>query len=301
MSHKILVTGASGYLGGRLYNYLKQQQNAPVIGTKRKGDKEFRTLDLLDESSFGPALESVDKIVHFAALNYQQCEQDPVLAQKVNVEQLRKFISVAKETGVKKFIYLSTVHVYGSPLEGLLREDGAVRPANHYARTHWEAEQVVKESGVTPVIIRLSNAIGAPVGPEVNTWMLIANDLCRQVIKTKNLVLRSSGVQTRNFVGISTLCGAISHFLAQNELKFDTYNFGSDHNLQVIQLVGLIQQAVERQLGYKPTIERPTPQLEEKPIRFDLCLDRLNSENIQLNQNLLSELEETVKFCKNNF
>ena len=125
---KILVTGACGYKGHILIpkllardyeviafdlqwfgNYLVPQKNLSVI----KGD--VRNIETI-------SLAGVDCIIHLSAMNEVESLKDPVGALQVNGIQSLMLLQAAQKTRVKRFIYFSTAHVYGFPLEGHIDE-----------------------------------------------------------------------------------------------------------------------------------------------------------------------------------
>ena len=79
---------------------------------------------------------SVDAIVHLAGMNAQECATDPVAALEVNAVATASLIQATIRQKVKRFIYLSTVHVYGSPLTGVITEETKPTPAHPYAYSH---------------------------------------------------------------------------------------------------------------------------------------------------------------------
>ena len=105
---------------------------------------------------------------------------------------------------VKTFIYLSTAHVYGHPLSGSITETTTPNNQHPYATSHLAGEKALLfASGggeIDGIVLRLSNIYGVPTHKNVDCWMLLVNDLCKQVVTTQRLVLRSSGAQRRNFL-----------------------------------------------------------------------------------------------------
>src|SRR6202000_3488021 len=91
----------------------------------------------------------------------------------------------ARDAGVARLVYLSTVHVYGDRMAPgvTLTEDMRPEPRSAYAISRLAFEQV--SAGLTSgacdlVVLRLSNSVGAPRHPSVDRWSLLANDLARQ-------------------------------------------------------------------------------------------------------------------------
>lgn len=145
---RILITGASGYVGAKVLQELKNQGH-DVWGTYRSnqiGENGFE-VDLTNQSEVRDVLEKLkpDIIVHLAAIAHSKvCEEDPELAQKVNVDATSYLVDFAKSNGTK-FIYLSSFACFNI--------------SNVYGQTKYEAEQLV-ESLEKYVILRASLIVG---------------------------------------------------------------------------------------------------------------------------------------------
>ena len=64
------------------------------------------------------------------------------------------------------------------------------------------------------VVFRLSNCIGAPKDINSNCWMLLVNDLCKQIIEHKKMKLNTNGKQLRNFITITDVCRVVNLFIS---------------------------------------------------------------------------------------
>lgn len=80
--------------------------------------------------TMGSLCSDIDCVVHLAALNENDCLLDPVRAAGVNTVATLRLLEAAAEADVKRFIYISTAHVYGSPLDGFLDEYTLCRPVH---------------------------------------------------------------------------------------------------------------------------------------------------------------------------
>ena len=56
------------------------------------------------------------------------------------------------------------------------------------------------------VVVRLANAIGAPLTKDVNCWMLVVNDLCKQAALDRRLVIHGPSTRVRNFITMTDVC-----------------------------------------------------------------------------------------------
>ena len=151
MVKNILITGGLGYVGGRLAVHLNQLPNHQVTVTSRKKIKSpFDGVQIINpdyqKEDYNTYLDGIDTVVHLAALNEIDCVRFPYQAIDVNVSQTLKWLKAAENSGVKQFIYFSTVHVYGSPLTGTIDESRLPRPTHPYSITHKAAEDYVLAS-----------------------------------------------------------------------------------------------------------------------------------------------------------
>ena len=146
-------------------------------------------IDWFDSSSLKSACESVHVIIHTSGMNAPNSKNNPIKAFEVNGLLTGKLIEAAKTKKVKRFIYLSTAHVYSSPLLGNVTEDICPRNLHPYATSHLAGENIlISDDGIQGVVLRLSNSFGAQVHKDVNCWMLLINDLCRQAVEDKKIV-----------------------------------------------------------------------------------------------------------------
>lgn len=209
-----LVTGAFGHLGGHVAAAVAQF-DAVVLSSRRErgaAHGEVRRADLLDVSSLPGLVAGVDTIIHLAALGDVESNAEPVQAKKVNVDGTRALLRAAENAGVRRFVYASTVQVYGDALHGTVTEASLVGESVPYARTHREAEDVVRASTLDHVCLRLGNGFGRPVDPSVDTWRLLVADMCRRAVTDGRLALHSHGLHQRDFVPVTDLAAALAHF-----------------------------------------------------------------------------------------
>lgn len=141
---KVLITGASGFLG---VNALKSlaQKGYSVFGTDIAGLSgqtfPFIQGDLLERGFLTSLFEKVkpEIVINTVALAVDLSEEDPELAQKVNVEVARKVAQLADQYRTK-LIYISTDHLFDGR-ETFYGEKIIPNPVNNYGRTKAAAEQ----------------------------------------------------------------------------------------------------------------------------------------------------------------
>lgn len=316
MTEHVLITGGLGYVGGRVAKYLAEHSPYHLtLGTRgaatlpppwlRHG--RLLTLDVTNDAQVAAACEGVTAIVHLSAVNEIESARNPELALCTNSLGSLKVLHAAIRAGVKRFIYFSTAHVYGSPLAGVITEESLPRPLHPYAITHRVAEDFVlaanDSNDLTGIVLRLSNGLGAPVRPEVQRWTLLVNDLCRQAVTTGRLVLRSSGLQRRDFIALSDVVRAVTHFIALPAERCGNglFNLGGEAALRVIDVVEMIAKRCEAVLGRRPVIERPAPASDEVAPTLEYRIAKLKDTGFHLEGDFAKEIDATLELCQRAF
>jgi UDP-glucose 4-epimerase len=302
---KVLVTGAGGYIGGRLVRALADtglQVRALVRDPAPWLRVEQTACDLctVAPDDLADACRDVSAIVHLAGENEITAARSPAGALGSTVVAAERLAETARRTGVQRLVYLSTVHVYGARIRpgATLTEELRPEPRSAYAISRLACEHVaatLAAGAYELIVLRLTNAVGAPADPRVNRWSLVANDLARQGAREGRLALRSSGVQWRDFVALSDVCTAIAA-AAGGTLAPGTYNLGSGTASTVLALAGLVQDAFEQQTGARPALEAP-PSEGDAPEAYRVAVQRIGSGGVQAGGPLAAAVGETVAFC----
>lgn len=313
MSLSVLVTGGLGYVGGRIVERLCQRTDCKLkVGTRgTSSDKpswlevgDLVAMDFSDLTSLRSACRSVDVIVHMAALNENDSMVDPLAALTVNGMGTLKLLQAARQESVKRFIYFSTAHVYGAPLSGHITEQTLPRPMHPYAITHRTAEDFVlaahDKKEVTGIVVRLSNAVGAPIMPSVNRWTLVANELCRQAVTENRLVLRSSGLQRRDFIPLTDVVNAVEHLLVlpARECGNGLFNLGGGISHSILEIAKLIAQRAGTVLGAVPELEVMSAGLAEKENVLQYDVTKLQETGFRGVGEIGMEIDDTLRMCQ---
>ncbi len=214
---KVLVTGASGFVGSALCAYLVAKGNTVTGAVRSIPEKtlpgvEYRIVsDISADTNWSEALSGINAVVHCAARVHVMSEVsgDPLTAfRDVNVKGTARLAEQAVDSGVKRIIYISSVKVNGeSTEEHPFTADDAPAPEDPYGISKWEAEQVLrkisKKTGLEIVTIRpplvygpgvranflrlmqgVMSGIPLPLGAVNNRRSMVALDNLIDLIKT---------------------------------------------------------------------------------------------------------------------
>lgn len=313
MKDTVLITGGLGYVGGRIAQKLSVGGNYNLLlGTRHQHSAcpswidhaQIITMDMLSGGDLVEACKNSRYIIHLAALNEIECAAEPERALTINTQGTLKLLRAAEQSRVEKIIYFSTAHIYGSPLVGTITEDTLPRPVHPYAITHKASEDFVlaahDKKSLTGIVVRLSNGFGAPSHKDVNRWSLIANDLCKQAVTQRQLVLKSSGQQRRDFITLSDVGSAVDHFLKlpASQCGNGIFNVGGENSLTILEFSELVAERCSIVLGFKPPIARPEPRVGEVSEPLDYRIDKLKATGFSLKKNYFEEIDTMLRSCK---
>ena len=217
---KVLITGSNGFIGSNLTNKLTHT----VIGHGRSGCNSLNTADFLkvnidSQSNWKEHLIDINIIVHLAAVAHNH-SNDPDYINEVNVKGTINLAEQAAKSGVKRFIFISSIGVLGNSTTNTLPFDEHSNAAAHsqYAQSKLDAEiallKIAEETELEVVIIRpvLVYGVSAPgnfgklVGL-VNKVPMLFFGMCEN---------KRSFISVENLVDFIDVC--INHPSAKNEI-----------------------------------------------------------------------------------
>ncbi len=142
----------------RIFDLDNSRNRKSVAGLKNS--VEVCWGDITDKKSIKDSLEGIDTVVHMAAILPPVADRLPSLAAMVNIEGTRLLVDQIKSTGRSiPLIYTSSVAVHGptpDAAQPICAENHICNPKGSYAQTKFEAENIIKRSGMDYVILRLS-------------------------------------------------------------------------------------------------------------------------------------------------
>ena len=314
MKPVVLLTGGFGNLGGRVAAALNNQGRWDIRLASRSHASapawaplaEVIHLDVLDAEDVARSCKGVSAVVHLAALNDRLAAQDPELAESILGFGTHALVNAAIENNVQRFIFMSTAHVYSSPLQGVITESTSTTNQHPYATSHISGERAVAEhhdqERFLGIRLRCANGFGYPMSPNVDIWHTLVYDLCKQVVETHKMTLRSSGLQQRNFIAVSDICAAILHFLQLDDTRVGDglFNLGGSSSTTVLEMATVVAARAHAVLGITATIDRPSPSMDESVIPLDYQINKLIATGFVPKNVVTEEIDRLLLMCAEN-
>ncbi|MBE3023612.1 SDR family oxidoreductase [Janthinobacterium sp. GW458P] len=239
MPDKILVTGASGFVGAALCAHLDALNMSYVGSARQASGLPSRVLvgALTAQTDWSVALSGCDVVVHLAARVHVMDDQssDPLSAfRAVNVDATLNLARQAVRSGVRRFIYVSSIKVNGEATHGTpFTSQDQPAPLDPYGFSKLEAERglqvLAQETGLELVIVRPPLVYGPGVRANFQRLMqLLRKGIPLPLGAVHN---RRSMVGLDNLVDLLTVC--CSHPRASGEV----FLVSDDHDLSITELL----------------------------------------------------------------
>jgi nucleoside-diphosphate-sugar epimerase/glycosyltransferase involved in cell wall biosynthesis len=211
---RVLVTGANGFVGRRLCAELNSAGFDVLRAVRRYDDlpKTVELSDLTSDHAMRDALISVDLVIHLAAVVHVMGDVNDSLEQVyqlINVDFSMRLAAAASHSGVKRFIFLSSVKVCGeSSVSQPFSERDAANPSGPYSVSKWNAERelfsIAKSTGLELVILRAPLVYGP--GVRANFFKLMAAVGSRMPLPLLMLSNKRSMIYIENLVSALIVC-----------------------------------------------------------------------------------------------
>jgi nucleoside-diphosphate-sugar epimerase len=257
----VLVTGANGFVGSTLCSKIARDgmQTRGAVRLFSAGQRNTETIEVGEVSSktnWFSALENVQQVVHCAARVHMVNERSstPLAAfRSVNVEGTANLARQAAATGVRRFVFLSSVKVNGEFTETgqPFTADDAPAPKDPYGVSKYEAEKLLRkiaaETGMAVVIIRPPLVYGPGVKANFESMM-------RWLVRGVPLPLAAVTENRRSLVALDNLVDLIVTCLNHPAAANQTFLVSDGEDLSTAQLLKRTGAAMGRpaRLFYMP-------------------------------------------------
>jgi len=246
---RVLVTGGAGFIGSFVVDQLRSAGHDAVIFDVRRSPHhapgEVPTVlgDVLDFDSVREAARGCDAIAHLAAAaDVGEVARDPETAERLNARGTFNVLEAAREEGVERVIYASTIWVY-SEAEGCVDEDVPLHaPAHLYTATKLAGELYCRSYselfGLDTTILRF----GIPYGPRARPAAVVPS-FVRRALAGEPLSIAGTGEQTRRFVYVEDLAEGVVRALAPVAAN-RIYNLVGHEDVSIRQIADTVRSLV---------------------------------------------------------
>lgn len=248
---KIMITGAAGYIGSSLAQFLiKHKFEVVLIDNYYKPSKItavegvlIQNQDIRDPSL---NLSGFDVLFHLAAVSgIKTCEDDKEEAFDINVKGTFNLLKTFKG----RTIFASTSAVYGQADEPTIHEESHISPRNHYGATKLQGEELVKLTN-NYCILRFSNIYGKAMSLKRTVCDLFIEN----ALKQEPLIIYGTGRQRRDFVHFRDVIK--SYWNSMNSELNEILNIGGNQELNINDVASMVCECYRKNFGYIPQIKK---------------------------------------------
>src|ERR1700719_2443561 len=240
-----LVTGAAGFLGSHVARQLVARgEDVRVLVRASSSNRaiadlslEYVTGDLRDQSSLARAMSGVQRVFHVAA-DYRLWSKNPQDIYDSNVGGTQNLLAAARQAGVEKLIYTSTVATIAVDRPALPNEFTDTKldeMVGHYKRSKWMAEQEVLQAAKNglPVVVAMPTT---PVGP----WDWKPTPTGKIIVDFLNGTMPGYVETGLNFVAVEDVAEA--RLIAAERGRIGERYLAGAENLTLQQVLGMLAQ-----------------------------------------------------------
>jgi UDP-glucose 4-epimerase len=298
-----LITGAAGFLGSALANYLAleghQVRGLDDLSTgdpqALSPDVHFTRGDVNDRPKLWTLLQEVDCVYHLAArVSVQESLQYPREYNAVNVGGTVSLMEAMRDVGVRRVVMASSGAVYGDLAEQPLLESVHPNPRSPYAVSKVAAEYYIRTIGglwgMETVCLRIFNTYGPgqhlpPSHPPVVPHFL------RQALRGGTLVVHGDGHQTRDYVYVDDVVSGMVAAATAPNINGLVINIGSGNETSIRELVKHVSEATGREAEVLYNSSQPGG-VSRMQADLSLATQKLNYKpSIKLNEGLRLTLQ----------
>ncbi len=253
---RVLITGHQGYIGSVLTRVLADAGHAvsgldtayyadctfgeapPNVPSARRDIRDVTAADLA----------GIEAVIHLAALSNDPLgELHPELTYAINERAAVRLAGLARDAGVRRFLFASSCSLYGAAGDTAVTEDALLRPLTHYATSKARVEEALlrlADERFSPVMVRSATVYG--LSPRLRLDVVL-NNLVAWAVTTGAIRVLSDGSPWRPLIHVQDLAQAYAALLEapQEAVHAEAFNVGSPgENYQVRRLAAIVQEAM---------------------------------------------------------
>jgi UDP-glucose 4-epimerase len=250
---RFLVTGGAGFLGSTLANRLADAGHSVhalddlINGDAGRLDRRvaFTRGDVDNVPLLWSLLQDIDCVYHLAArVSVPQSILYPREYNRVNVGGTVGLMEAMRDTGVGRVVFTSSGAVYGRQPRQPVREDDTPHPDSPYAVSKWSAEQYIHTIGelwgLETVALRVFNAYGPNQSLPASHAPVVPRFL-QQALSGGSIIIFGDGRQTRDYVYVDDVVGALVAAATASGLNRQVINIGRGVETSVNELVQTVE------------------------------------------------------------
>jgi UDP-glucuronate 4-epimerase len=267
----VLLTGGAGFIGSHLADSLIEHGHRVTVvdnfdpfydlRAKRRNverhaaDPRWRLadVDLRDPEALRTRLDDrYDAIVHLAAkAGVRPSILDPIAYQDVNVRGTQHLLELARERGIRQFVFASSSSVYGiNPRVPWREDDHVLQPISPYASTKVSGELLGHVYshlyGIRFVALRFFTVYGPRQRPD-----LAIHKFARLIMAGRPIPVFGDGATRRDYTYIADIVGGIRSALEYSGSEYEVVNLGNNETVTLLEMIRGLEQA----LGLEARIE----------------------------------------------
>jgi len=247
---RVLVTGGAGFIGSHVVDKLQARGHEPrifdLVPSPHHGPEVDTVLgDLCDPDTARRAIDGCDAVIHLAALaDVDEVVKDPARADRVNVHGTHVMLEAARDLGVRRFVYASTIWVYGDAAdpEPLTEDTPLGLPKHFYTATKIAGEHYTASYGELYGLEWTILRFGIPYGPRARPTAVVPA-FTAKAFSGQPLTIAGDGTQSRRFVYVEDLADGVALSLAP-EAANRVYNLVGRENTSVRAIARTIRDIV---------------------------------------------------------
>jgi UDP-glucose 4-epimerase len=249
---KVVVTGGAGFIGSWVVDRLLEAGNDVIVvdnlssngrvnieGHFKNEHFEFLPLDVIDVEKSSRPFFGADRIVHLAAMvSVPKSIEDPMAAFRTNTQGTLALLGLAVKHRIRRFVFASSVAVYGYAAELPLREDMPLDARSPYAASKVAAEAFCdayrNSYGLETCVLRLTNVYGPRM--KKGAYASVVSEFLEATSRAEPLKVYGSGEQTRDFVHVQDVVDAIMGALDPEKAECGVVNVGTGRGTSINEL-----------------------------------------------------------------
>lgn len=246
MTGRVLITGASGFIGRRLAGALAQEgwrvraaARDPAAIPARSGVERVALPDLAGAADWPALLAKITHVVHLAGIAHAPGLLPDQAYSRVNAEAVGELAAAAARAKVERLVLMSSVRAQaGLSADHALTEQDRPEPTDAYGRTKLEAERLVAESGVPFTVLRPAVVYGKGVKGNIAALATLA--------KTP-MPLPFAGLDNRrSLLALDNLIAAVSLVLSTEQAANGTFLVADAEPISVAGIVAAMREGLGR-------------------------------------------------------